>query len=60
MPWWRIASVALLVVALGIAVANGHIVDAAIIAALILLGAAVVAWVIHVRVKQPGSNAPKR
>ena len=59
-PSWRIASVALLVVALGIAIKNGHIFDAAIIAVLIILGIAVLAWVIYVRVKQPGSDAPKR
>jgi hypothetical protein len=48
-PWWRIATVALLAVALGIALASGHTGDAIIVAVLMVPGLVLVGVALYFR-----------
>jgi hypothetical protein len=50
-PWWRLATVVLLGIALGIAVANGRTWDAVIVAVLIIPALAMTAAAIYFRVR---------
>jgi integral membrane sensor domain MASE1 len=59
-PWWWIASVAVLGVGLAISLKNGHAWDSVIIAVLVILGIAVVAAVIRLRFKTQRNDATER
>ena len=51
-PWLRFVTLGLLLAALGIAIANGSVVDAAIIAALALLSASIIGAWLYARVRR--------
>lgn len=55
-PWWRIATLALLGIALGIALANNHTWDAVIIGVLLAPGIALVGLAFYFRWKGPPRN----
>ena len=57
-PWWRIATVALLGVALGLSVSSGHTGDAIIVGVLLVPGIVLVGLALYFRFKDaPGSGS---
>jgi uncharacterized membrane protein YhiD involved in acid resistance len=59
-PWWRVATAALLGIALGIAIANGHTWDALVIAVLLVLAIALIAASVFFRLKPPRRDSAER
>jgi ABC-type proline/glycine betaine transport system permease subunit len=59
-PWWRVATAALLGIALGIAIANGRMWDALVVGVLLVPAIALLAASVFFRFKPPTRDSAAR